>query len=104
MELIVDTAMNSVEIAGAENLRALAVRAPVGADDAAVGSALGAAHLGSVEDGNAWIDAATLRVRAQTFEADPGWGADFEAMLRYARSKGWWRDRDGAVRAHIIRG
>lgn len=33
--------------------------------------------------------------------ADSSWRARLEAMLDYAATKGWIRDEDGAVRAHL---
>lgn len=45
-----------------------------------------------------WIDIQWLRNRGKSF--DPTWTYGFEAMIDYARAKGWV-DSDGLVRVHI---
>jgi hypothetical protein len=32
---------------------------------------------------------------------DPAWREQLDGMLGYARSKGWTRDADGAIQAHV---
>ena len=54
----------------------------------------GAAHV--------MIPVATLR-RLAAGRVPEGWDADFEAMLTFARSKGWLSDDGDAVRAHLER-
>ena len=48
------------------------------------------------------IPVETLR-RLAAGRVPEGWDADFEAMLEYARSKGWLNDEGDAVRAHLER-
>lgn len=77
------------------------VRAPKGVDDAAIDAALGAAGLGSLRDGQAFIEVAELtRLCPQN---DPAWSADFAAMFRYADTQGWTGDDGRVLLAHVER-
>jgi hypothetical protein len=49
---------------------------------------------------HAHVSATTLRDLAGERASDPEWTEQLEAMVAYARSKGWVRD-DGAIRAHV---
>ena len=48
----------------------------------------------------AWIDCKWLRENSGLLKNDD-WVCAFEEMREFARSKGWVRDRDEAIRAHI---
>jgi hypothetical protein len=51
-----------------------------------------------------YIDPETLRSAAQDAgAAAESWNAEFEAMVKYAASKGWVRE-DGWIRAHVEQG
>lgn len=45
-----------------------------------------------------------LRALAGDRAEDPAWAAQLEGMLGYAASKGWLRESDGAIQAHVERG
>lgn len=57
--------------------------------------------LTPVED--TYIDPETLRSAARDAGASESWNAGFEAMVKYAASKGWVRE-DGWIRAHVEQG
>ena len=77
----------------------------VSADDAAVdvGAALAGSGFGTMEGNDAMISVEAVRSAAAGRVGD-GWEAGFEAMLDFARSKGWLSDDGTAVRAHVERG
>lgn len=52
-------------------------------------------------DGYAFVTPDVLHVLAGARAEDPRWRARFEGMLGYAATKGWVRESDGAIRAHI---
>jgi|KBSSwiStaDraftv2_1062776.scaffolds.fasta_scaffold29945_2 hypothetical protein len=56
----------------------------------------------SFDGDTAWIAEAALRgwPRGRTL---PGWQEGLSAMIAFARTKGWVRPGDGAVRAHVER-
>jgi hypothetical protein len=72
-----------------------------GVDD--VGARLSAASAGTMaDDDHAWVHVAAVR-RLATGHVAEDWSTRFDAMLAYARSKGWL-DADGsAIRAHLER-
>lgn len=97
----VDVAPDGVRIGEAGNLRALAVRCAPGVDLAA---ALG--QFGEVADdgGHVWLLIDELRSRAgASVAADEfdDWGDGFDAMVTFARSKGWTSADGRRVRAHV---
>jgi hypothetical protein len=71
-----------------------------GVPDAAAGTALTAAGLGTVDDDHAWLDVAALRAAGN---GSPEWLAGFDGMLEYAAGKGWTSTDGSTVRAHIVR-
>lgn len=75
-----------------------------GLDDAAVGAALLTASLGRPgEPDHAWIAVDKLRAVARVASRTPGWDARFDAMIAYARSKGWLDASGEHVAAHVER-
>ena len=70
-------------------------------DSAAVDSALRASALGRVEGEDAWLSVSALRVQGAS--DDPGWPQRFDAMIDYARGKGWCSADGSEVRAHVER-
>jgi hypothetical protein len=55
------------------------------------------------DDDHVWVDIANLRAAALARVDDPGYGERFDAMIAYARSKGWVDATGAHVRAHIER-
>ena len=53
-------------------------------------------------DGSVWVQQAWLRDQAGRY-TDAAWMAGFDAMVAYARGKGWVTPGNGAIRAHIER-
>jgi hypothetical protein len=73
-------------------------------DESAAGSALREAGLGSPgEAGHLWLDIAALRERARATTAAADWDDRFDAMLAFARDKGWMDETGKLVAAHIVR-
>ena len=93
----VDAAAGRSELHEADDLQRLHVELVGGDEPGAAAAALG--DLGRVDGEHAWLDIAALRAAGP---ADPGWVERFDAMIEYARSKGW-TDGAGAVRAHVER-
>ncbi len=56
----------------------------------------------SVDDDHAhlWVDPRNLRQLAGHWANDDEWNTRFEAMIAYARTKGW-TDAHGMIRAHL---
>ncbi len=71
-----------------------------GTDAAMVYGALVDAAAGRLEAEHAWIGVDAIR-RLAAGRVGDSWDADFEAMLGYARSKGWFDEAGHAIRAHV---
>lgn len=95
MDVLIDTATGSAEVCEVDDLQRLQVSVRGPADPSAVGAALG--RLGRVEGEHAWLAIDELRA-AGPDQAE--WRTRFDAMIDYARSKGW-TDGRGGVRAHL---
>lgn len=50
---------------------------------------------------DAFVTPEALRTLAGDRADDPVWAAQLRDMLEYAGSKGWIRDSDGAIQAHV---
>ncbi len=82
----------------AENLKGFNLLARYSEGDLdSVGAAL--ADAGRVGDGHAWIDEAWLRTAAGP--RDAAWKSDFDKMVAFAKSKGWYDEPTRSIRAHI---
>jgi hypothetical protein len=57
------------------------------------------APAGYLAENHVWLDPQWLRAQGGSF--GPEWEASFDAMVDFARSKGW-TDPDGFLRAHIV--
>ena len=58
-----------------------------------------------IGDGDVFISADWIRgVMAEREDDDEEWHAGFEAMLGYARSRGWISEDGDGIRAHVTRG
>jgi hypothetical protein len=67
-----------------------------------VGKALRATGTGTLdEDGSALLTLAVLRDRARSLATAEDWDQRWEAMIGYARKKGWVGADGSTVRAHI---
>jgi hypothetical protein len=86
-------------VADAANLKQLHAEFR-GVDDAAAGTALAAAGLGTVDGDHAWLEADALRAAG---DGSAAWLAGFDGMLGYAASKGWASPDGAQVQAHIVR-
>ncbi len=97
MELILGSTTARLE--DAEDLTSFAVvidaEADPGPEALAAGGVLG---LGA----HAWVRTDALRELAG-LAATPEWEDGFDAMLGYARTRGWVDDEHGAVRGHVER-
>jgi len=51
--------------------------------------------------GDAFVPPDALRALAGDRADDPAWAAQLADMLGYAASKGWIRESDGAIQAHV---
>lgn len=73
-----------------------------GGDVEAVGRAVGSPAGGSGEapPDHVWVPIAWVRSQAAGRVGD-GWAGDFDAMVGYARSKGWLNEAGDAIAAHI---
>ena len=64
--------------------------------------ALRAAGLGRLADADtAFLDVAALRAAAQPQASGEGWGQEYDAMVEYARGKGWVGDDGASLQAHV---
>jgi hypothetical protein len=69
-------------------------------DTAGLGTALASTGTGTVADaGDALVRVDAVRRLAGVTDAH--WERDFEAMLDYARAKGWLTDDGTSIRAHV---
>ena len=65
-----------------------------------VDALLRSSGVGSVDGDEAVIGVEAVRTMAG--RRDPGWEADFGAMLEFAKTKGWLTDDGAGIRAHIV--
>jgi hypothetical protein len=102
MYIHVDTAIAppAARLADRDNFRAFAITVDGTPDQLpTVVDALTGLGTVDADGGHAMLDADAVRRLAGATEGDP-WSADFDAMVEYARSKGW-TDEHGRVRAHL---
>jgi len=71
-----------------------------GTDQGLVYGALVDAAAGRLEGTEAWIAVDAVR-RMAAGRVPEGWDGDLDAMLAYARGKGWVDDAGHAIRAHV---
>jgi hypothetical protein len=71
-----------------------------GTDAAMVYGALVDAAAGRLEGEDAWIGVDAVR-RMAAGRVEESWDADFDAMLGYAKSKGWLDEPGHAIKAHV---
>lgn len=71
------------------------------ADVTSLGDALGAAGAGRMDGDDALVAVEWVKAAADEAGVGAGWLDDFEAMLGYARSKGWLTDDGAHIRAHV---
>jgi len=109
MEVHVDLTASKPKVALLEpnDMKAFSVIVTGAGDDAEVAHALavnGAGQLEPAGDGHVWVDAGEVRRLALLAVTDVNaWNRDYEAMLSYAKSKGWLDETGTYVKAHIDR-
>jgi hypothetical protein len=103
MIVTVEPAARAVGLTEVDDFQAFHVQAPPDADLSTVDSVLREKGVGTVEDEYAWVRGSALEALAAAAGAAAGWRDGYQAMVDYARQKGWWRP-DGTIRAHVERG
>lgn len=71
-----------------------------GRDGVALGKALVEGGVGRVDGEDAFIEVIAVRSMAED-RVGPGWLDDFNAMLTFAKTRGWLAEQDSEIRAHI---
>lgn len=94
----VDAVAATASLAEAEDLGRLTVEVAGEADGSGLDRALGA--LGRPDGDHVWLDVAALRAAAGP--RDPDWQRRFDAMVDYARSRGWTDQAATRLRAHVV--
>ncbi len=95
--MYVAVAGSSVSLEQPEDTRRFKVSAATGSD---VDGALRANGWGEIEGDDALVSVEAIR-RAAAGRVSDGWAADFQAMLDYARGKGWLTSDGMRIRAHV---
>lgn len=93
--MFIRVAPGAATVEDAGNLRQLHVEL-TGTDDA---TPIQDAGLGTLDGDHAWLEIPVLRAAGEDTDA---WRTEFDAMIAYARGKGWVNDT--RVRAHVVRG
>ena len=70
--------------------------------DVDVDAALRGAGYGAMAEHDALVSVEAVRAAAAG-RVDAGWPAGFEAMLEFARGKGWLSEDGTAIQAHVER-
>ncbi|GAA4658684.1 hypothetical protein [Amycolatopsis dongchuanensis] len=98
--MIVRLTRTDALVAEADDCARLHVGTTLAPDE--VDAALRATGTGRLaEDGNALLDLRTLHARARSAAASADWADRWEAMIAYARKKGWITADGTAVQAHV---
>lgn len=101
--MIVVVTPHGCHVEDADDLGRLHVTAD-GLDDGQAGAALQHAHLGRTgKAGHVSLAVASLRAAARPRASIPDWDDRFDAMIDFARSKGWLDASGEHVAAHIDR-
>lgn len=96
--MFVTTGGDGVALSDPDNFTDLHVKLGASSVERA-GEALAAAGCGDLVGEHAWLNVGWLR------EAGPDsddWRSQFDAMIDYARGKGWTDDAGVQVRAHVV--
>jgi hypothetical protein len=103
--VIIDVAENHAAVRGADDCGRFHVESALGPAD--LDRALRAASAGHGDgDGAAWVSVGWVR---STADAAPwtavgtDWPTRFDAMLDYARGKGWLDESGTHLRAHVVK-
>lgn len=87
-----------------DNCRTFSVVIPVTVSAEQLPDLVAAAEIGELDPDGSHVHVDVQAVRAMaTGRVSPDWDRDFEAMLTYARTKGWLDASGIRVRAHIER-
>jgi hypothetical protein len=100
MLIRLSSSQSAAIVAGAEDLRSLAVEIANGMSSTDAADKLGA--LGHIDGDHVWLHISTLRAAAQPAGKDD-WSADFDSMITHAASNGWVDAAGVHLRAHIYR-
>lgn len=100
--MIVTLATDGLLVQDADDCRRLHLETAL--DDDALRVALRGTGTGELApDGDAWLDLATLRARAQLAASAPDWAQRWSAMIDYATREGWVSPDGRAVQVHVQR-
>ena len=84
-----------------DDLKRFSVVVEDGANEEEIARAL--APLGTLDSSaHAWVSIARLRAECG-HDGDAGWSEAFDAMVRFAASKGWVDETGMHLRAHLVR-
>ena len=90
----------SVMLEEPEDTKRFHVAVTGGRDPAMVFGALVDAAAGRLEGDDAYVTVDAVR-RLAGDRVGPEWEADLEAMIAFAKSKGWFDEAGHAIRAHV---
>ena len=103
MQIIIDgNAATSLD--DADNFKAFSVSVPTDVPAAELGRLVVQSGAGQLDnDGNHVHVAIDVIRQLAVGRGSDGWSSGFEAMIAYARTKGWVDDAGNTVRAHLER-
>lgn len=86
------------------NFTAFSIAAPADLPAGELGSLVRRSGIGALDDDGSHVHVGIEAIRALAAgRTDGGWDAGFDAMISYARTKGWVDDAADTVRAHVDR-
>ena len=81
-----------------DDTRRFMMTVPISADHSQLEEAL--RGIAEIDGTHAWVSECWVRTTSGR-QASTDWNEAFDAMLAFARRKGWIRPADGAIRAHV---
>lgn len=91
----------SVDLVEREDFGRFAMVVPTGTTIAKIDAVLRAVSWGEAADEHAWLRADAILAAATASDASTEWFEDYRRMVDYAGQKGWLRESDRSIRAHI---
>lgn len=91
----------SVELVEVEEFNTFAVSVPDNVSGTQLDTTLRQANWGEIEGRQAWIRADAIVKAATQNGCSDKWFEKFNQMVDYANKKGWWRGKEGTIRAHL---